>query len=78
MAKDKTHPDKILLPGHKNYKSDEVESDKSLILHEVQGQKFYITQYEAIDLINQLSGDLVVRGRIAGLEKSSGECKKTL
>ena len=72
------HPDKILLPGHKNYESDEVESDKSLILHKIQGQEFYITQYEALDIINQLSGDLVVRGRIAGLEESSEQHKKTL
>ena len=55
-------PDKIYLPGHKK---DVKEEDKSLVLLRVEGQQFYISANEAIEIINNLSGALVVRGRVS-------------
>jgi len=55
-------PDKIYFPGHKKHIK---EDDKSLVLLRVEGQQFYISVNEAIEIINNLSGALVVRGRVS-------------
>jgi hypothetical protein len=63
MQMDKA-PDKLYLPGHPKY-NPVTEQDKSIAFHYEERVDF-ITRKKAIDIINQLSGILLVDGDRAG------------